>query len=505
MNGGCHPQATCTNLPGTFRCDCQLGYAGDGGSCSDVDECLMSNGGCHAQALCTNLPGSRSCVCNVGYSGDGGACLDFDECQVSNGGCHSQAVCTNLPGTRSCACGAGWQGDGGSCTDINECLAANGGCHVQALCTNTAGSRTCSCFTGFTGDGGFCQDLNECLTMNGGCDPFGVCTNTDGGRTCACPTGFTGNGLSCTDVNECAIDGGCDSHATCTNTPGSHTCTCNAGYAGNGATCAVACESTTPPVYPAANYFAGALRGVGTAALPFSLADGGALRNCGDYSDLALSLPDGGARDGGSCGLTGSQACLPDAVYSISPTGVAYNAWCEMGIDRGGWTLVFATQLAYPSWTAAMGHNTTVMTSATIGTNEVRFGSTAKAATPAIDAILTGGYREALVVNGPKWTKFYGKPNWNGFTAYNSGPLTCLKNSTGPTAFRDVSVYNYYNCPAPGPYGYFFYAAGTASAEAYLLYGGQGGPSTCFDNAGVVCAGGWSGNGYPARCGVLVR
>jgi len=40
----------------------------------DIDECLTNNGGCSPNALCTNTPGSRNCTCKAGYSGNGVNC-----------------------------------------------------------------------------------------------------------------------------------------------------------------------------------------------------------------------------------------------------------------------------------------------------------------------------------------------------------------------------------------------------------------------------------------------
>jgi len=33
-NGGCSPNAKCTDTEGSFRCDCNPGYTGDGFNCS---------------------------------------------------------------------------------------------------------------------------------------------------------------------------------------------------------------------------------------------------------------------------------------------------------------------------------------------------------------------------------------------------------------------------------------------------------------------------------------
>ena len=39
---------------------------------TDVDEC--ENDVCDSNALCTNTEGSYVCACNVGYTGDGKTC-----------------------------------------------------------------------------------------------------------------------------------------------------------------------------------------------------------------------------------------------------------------------------------------------------------------------------------------------------------------------------------------------------------------------------------------------
>ncbi len=211
---------------------CPTGYQGGPGGCAEIDECLVANGGCSPDATCTNTPGSFSCACRPGFSGDGGVCADIDECASLNGGCAQ--TCTNTQGGRTCGCGLGYtlNVDGTSCDDINECLSANGGC--AQTCTNTPGGRTCGCTPGFTLalNGSTCVDVDECLSMNGGCAQS--CTNTVGGRTCGCGPGFTlnVNGTSCDDVDECAMgNGGCAQ--SCTNTVGGRTCGCGPGFALN--------------------------------------------------------------------------------------------------------------------------------------------------------------------------------------------------------------------------------------------------------------------------------
>ena len=40
----------------------------------DVDECDLDADDCHANATCNNTIGSYTCECNIGYTGDGYNC-----------------------------------------------------------------------------------------------------------------------------------------------------------------------------------------------------------------------------------------------------------------------------------------------------------------------------------------------------------------------------------------------------------------------------------------------
>lgn len=88
--------------------------------CVDLDECLSANGGCSPNATCTNTVGSRTCACRPGYMGDGVSCADVDECQTNNGGCGPTAQCVNTPGSSFCRCPQGTVGDGGVCTAVTN-------------------------------------------------------------------------------------------------------------------------------------------------------------------------------------------------------------------------------------------------------------------------------------------------------------------------------------------------------------------------------------------------
>ncbi|XP_077867186.1 uncharacterized protein LOC102808671 [Saccoglossus kowalevskii] len=70
--------------------------------CRDHDECAADMGYCHSSAICTNLPGSFKCSCRMGYRGDGTSCIDIDECKQNP--CHNHAICTNRDGGFTCSC-----------------------------------------------------------------------------------------------------------------------------------------------------------------------------------------------------------------------------------------------------------------------------------------------------------------------------------------------------------------------------------------------------------------
>ena len=70
----CDANASCTDTIGSYTCECDAGYSGDGLNCSNDNECTDNTDNCDANASCTDTEGSFTCSCNDGYSGDGISC-----------------------------------------------------------------------------------------------------------------------------------------------------------------------------------------------------------------------------------------------------------------------------------------------------------------------------------------------------------------------------------------------------------------------------------------------
>ncbi|KAK3272025.1 hypothetical protein CYMTET_19652, partial [Cymbomonas tetramitiformis] len=273
----CFPGVPCVQASAgknvKFQCAaCPEGFAGDGVSCADVDECAEDNGGCNDLTTCANTYGSRECgPCPAGTIGTGDTdCNDIDECQQDNGGCDFLVQCINMVASVDCGkCPAGYTGDGNlaigpGCEDVDECassaLEGGGPCWTHptnpdhaAPCFNTVGGVQCGvCPPGYHGDGEVlcrpialsCNSTGEGGAAETPCDPLATCDDSSGQAVCGeCPEGFAGSGASqCWDEDGCASSP-CFLPSMCTDVaaPGiGHVCAgCPEGYVGNGRSCHV--------------------------------------------------------------------------------------------------------------------------------------------------------------------------------------------------------------------------------------------------------------------------
>ncbi|CAB4039564.1 fibrillin-1 isoform X1, partial [Paramuricea clavata] len=98
----------CMNTYGSYRCDCEEGFAVQNGDpmCKDKNECLVNPcvGG-----QCKNTFGSFMCTCSAGYIVDetGLRCVDHNECHLNN--TCVNGICVNVVGDYRCLCGSGYQ------------------------------------------------------------------------------------------------------------------------------------------------------------------------------------------------------------------------------------------------------------------------------------------------------------------------------------------------------------------------------------------------------------
>ncbi|CAH3196086.1 unnamed protein product [Porites evermanni] len=102
MSSPCLNGAACQTGFGCqgYRCACLQGYQGI--LCElDIDECTSQTHDCSPNSECTNMQGSFQCECKSGFTGDGKTCDGYE--------------CTNMQGSFQCECKSGFTGDGKTC------------------------------------------------------------------------------------------------------------------------------------------------------------------------------------------------------------------------------------------------------------------------------------------------------------------------------------------------------------------------------------------------------
>ena len=233
----CPPDQKCISKT-TTECQCNEGFSmnTEMDFCEDIDECLLDHG-CDQNSTCVNSKGSFSCECNLGYIGDGTTCV---EGICSDEACPTNAECV-MPSKPDCRCKNGfelklWESNQtGTCVDTDECSSLEEICPENTVCRNFPGGYECNCKDGYFGDGqtcfrGYCSvsncppsDNKQCVSLRS--------------NLCKCTEGYNFNNSSvCVDVDECQNEP-CDKNANCTNNLGSFSCSCRTGYLGDGISC----------------------------------------------------------------------------------------------------------------------------------------------------------------------------------------------------------------------------------------------------------------------------
>ena len=184
--------------------------------------------------------------CPSGFAGNGESCVDVDDCHGHP--CGHNGNCTDT-GTHSydCACESGYLFTAGTCEEIRPCETGEADCHANATCAHAGpGEYSCACTTGFSGNGTDCIDTDDCVDSP--CFPGVECTDVPApghGFQCdMCPDGFmsiasSGTGEDCRDIDDCHGNP-CGIGGNCTDTGAvSYTCDCGSdyGYDANAGTC----------------------------------------------------------------------------------------------------------------------------------------------------------------------------------------------------------------------------------------------------------------------------
>lgn len=146
----CSRDMKCINTIGSFQCipriKCTEGLRLNNEEirCIDVDECVEQPGIC--DHICTNLWGSFKCDCRKGFSlhQDNRSCVDKNECEIYRERRPCMDTCINIPGSYRCQCPEGYKLlYGAFCQDIDECVTENKCIDPNEVCVNTKGSYRC--------------------------------------------------------------------------------------------------------------------------------------------------------------------------------------------------------------------------------------------------------------------------------------------------------------------------------------------------------------------------
>ena len=282
----CHIYATCANTVGSFTCTCKDGFAGNGSTCTDIDECqLEQDNNCHANATCANAVGSFKCTCKDGYFGTGIQCnvIVSRDATVPEGKFVVQKTIMvtenvvrdvvqaeqgipidltlpkyakdkkNYEAAFKTESGAG-DGTTVSYTSVpasgNRRRLSKEGSSTAAWTLVFDDEANVSATKALVSSQAFSDSISKSTGVSVSSAKASIATIEVALRVekyvfvlsdhIECKDGFKGAGSECMDINECeqAKDNNCHASATCANTVGSFKCTCKDGFKGSGTECA---------------------------------------------------------------------------------------------------------------------------------------------------------------------------------------------------------------------------------------------------------------------------
>ena len=159
-------------------------------SCNDIDECETNNGGCDPNATCTNAAVSgeaATCACASGHFGDGATCAPWSACEAA------QFETAAPTATSDRACAALTECDSSQYETTAATATSDRACTALTVCAPSQYESTAATVNSDR----VCTAVTSC-----GADATETQAPTaTSDRQCACNTGYEGDGVSCTDVD----------------------------------------------------------------------------------------------------------------------------------------------------------------------------------------------------------------------------------------------------------------------------------------------------------------
>ncbi|XP_067133716.1 multiple epidermal growth factor-like domains protein 8 [Centruroides vittatus] len=154
----CHPNATCTNTPDSYKCTCSHGFKGDG-----ISTCMRTCSSECINGYCSEAP-DYVCICKLGWTGH--------DCSI-NCGCNNHSNCTK--GVALCDDCQDW-------TEGQFCERCKTGSFGNA--TTAVGCKKCNCNDHADESAGYCDRITgQCYCKD----------NTEGFNCERCKPGYYGD------------------------------------------------------------------------------------------------------------------------------------------------------------------------------------------------------------------------------------------------------------------------------------------------------------------------